>query len=170
VNAVGTGQRALDEQLREPADAVVLDLRLPDIDGLDVCRRLREKGDRTPILMLTARDAVDERVAGLDAGADDYVVKPFALKELLARLRALPGAHRVHLVALEPEGALERLAHRAVVIDQEHPHRRSLAAAPEKLLNPLARRLGLWLSRWGRGPLRAAADVRQVRMRKMGVR
>jgi two-component system response regulator MprA len=89
VTTAGTGQRALDEQLRDPADAVVLDLRLPDIDGLDVCRTLRKKGDRSPILMLTARDAVDERVAGLDAGADDYVVKPFALAELLARLRAL---------------------------------------------------------------------------------
>jgi two-component system OmpR family response regulator/two-component system response regulator QseB len=67
----------------------VLDLRLPDVDGLDVCRQLRAKGDRTPILMLTARDAVDERVEGLDAGADDYVVKPFQFDELAARLRAL---------------------------------------------------------------------------------
>ena len=62
---------------------------MPDIDGLEVCRRLRDAGDRTPVLMLTARDAVDDRVAGLDAGADDYLVKPFALKELKARLRAL---------------------------------------------------------------------------------
>jgi two-component system response regulator MprA len=62
---------------------------MPHIDGLEVCRRLRDAGDRTPVLMLTARDAVDDRVAGLDAGADDYLVKPFALKELKARLRAL---------------------------------------------------------------------------------
>ena len=62
---------------------------MPGIDGLEVCRRLRDAGDRTPVLMLTARDAVDDRVAGLDAGADDYLVKPFALKELKARLRAL---------------------------------------------------------------------------------
>ena len=89
VDVVSAGLPALDQQLREPADAIVLDLRLPDVDGLDVCRRLRAKGDRTPLLMLTARDAVDERVEGLDAGADDYVVKPFALAELLARLRAL---------------------------------------------------------------------------------
>ena len=62
---------------------------MPSVDGLEVCRRLRAAGDRTPVLMLTARDAVADRVGGLDAGADDYVVKPFALEELLARLRAL---------------------------------------------------------------------------------
>jgi len=72
-----------------PVDAVVLDILMPGIDGLEVCRRLRAGGDRVPVLMLTARDAVGDRVAGLDAGADDYLVKPFALEELLARLRAL---------------------------------------------------------------------------------
>lgn len=75
-------------QLRAP-DAIVLDLQLPDIDGLEVCRRIRNSGDATPILMLTARDAVNDRVEGLDVGADDYLVKPFDLAELLARLRAL---------------------------------------------------------------------------------
>jgi two-component system, OmpR family, response regulator MprA len=75
-------------QLRAP-DAIVLDLQLPDIDGLEVCRRIRRAGDPTPILMLTARDAVNDRVEGLDVGADDYLVKPFDLAELLARLRAL---------------------------------------------------------------------------------
>ena len=70
-------------------DAIVLDVLMPGLDGLEVCRRIRESGDRTPILMLTARDEVEARVAGLDAGADDYVVKPFALEELNARLRAL---------------------------------------------------------------------------------
>ena len=70
-------------------DALVLDVLMPDVDGIEVCRRLREAGDRTPVLMLTARDAVADRVLGLDAGADDYLVKPFALEELLARLRAL---------------------------------------------------------------------------------
>jgi two-component system response regulator MprA len=75
-------------QLRAP-DAIVLDLQLPDIDGLEVCRRIRRAGDTTPILMLTARDAVNDRVEGLDVGADDYLVKPFDLAELLARLRAL---------------------------------------------------------------------------------
>ena len=70
-------------------DAVVLDILMPGIDGLDVCRQLRRRGNSVPVLMLTARDAVGDRVEGLDAGADDYVVKPFALEELLARLRAL---------------------------------------------------------------------------------
>jgi two-component system response regulator MprA len=81
-------------QLRAP-DAIVLDLQLPDIDGLEVCRRIRRSGDTTPILMLTARDAVNDRVAGLDVGADDYLVKPFDLAELLARLRALLRRHNV---------------------------------------------------------------------------
>ncbi len=70
-------------------DAVVLDIMMPGLDGLEVCRRVRDAGDRTPILMLTARHETDDRVAGLDAGADDYLVKPFALAELLARVRAL---------------------------------------------------------------------------------
>jgi two-component system response regulator MprA len=71
------------------ADAVILDVLMPGVDGLEVCRRLRGSGNRVPVLMLTARDEVSDRVAGLDAGADDYLVKPFALEELLARLRAL---------------------------------------------------------------------------------
>jgi two-component system response regulator MprA len=71
------------------ADAVVLDVLMPRLGGLDVCRRLRADGNRVPVLMLTARDEIEDRVAGLDAGADDYVVKPFALEELLARVRAL---------------------------------------------------------------------------------
>lgn len=70
-------------------DAVVLDILMPHVNGLDVCRRLRSRGDRTPVLMLTARHEVGDRVAGLDAGADDYLTKPFALDELLARIRAL---------------------------------------------------------------------------------
>jgi two-component system response regulator MprA len=71
------------------ADLVVLDVLMPVLDGVTLCRRLRESGDRTPILMLTARDAVSDRVLGLDAGADDYLTKPFVLEELLARIRAL---------------------------------------------------------------------------------
>jgi two-component system, OmpR family, response regulator MprA len=83
------GEAALDETTFARFDMIVLDLAMPGIDGLEVCRRLRAGGDRTPVLMLTARDAIDDRVAGLDAGADDYLVKPFALRELQARLRAL---------------------------------------------------------------------------------
>ena len=81
----------------------MLDVAMPGMDGLEVCRRLRDAGDRTPVLMLTARDAIDDRVAGLDAGADDYLVKPFALKELKARLRAL-------LRRAEPGGVRGRVA------------------------------------------------------------
>ena len=83
------GVRALEQATAVPYDAVVLDLGLPGLDGLEVCRRLRAAGNQVPVLMLTARDGVFDRVAGLDAGADDYLVKPFALDELLARLRAL---------------------------------------------------------------------------------
>ena len=90
VELAADGREALDRLAAgAPPDAVVLDVAMPHVDGLEVCRRLRDAGDRTPVLMLTARDAVDDRVAGLDAGADDYLVKPFALKELKARLRAL---------------------------------------------------------------------------------
>ncbi len=83
------GEQALDALAGETADAVILDILMPKLDGLEVCRRLRKAGDRTPVLMLTARDAIDDRVEGLDVGADDYLVKPFALRELQARLRAL---------------------------------------------------------------------------------
>jgi two-component system, OmpR family, response regulator MprA len=83
------GDEALAAAGGAPMDAIVLDVLMPKRDGLEVCRELRAQGDRTPVLMLTARDAVQDRVDGLDAGADDYVVKPFALEELLARLRAL---------------------------------------------------------------------------------
>jgi two-component system, OmpR family, response regulator MprA len=89
IHMASDGAEALDRIAELRLDAIVLDVAMPGIDGLEVCRRLREAGDRTPVLMLTARDAVDDRVAGLDAGADDYLVKPFALKELKARLRAL---------------------------------------------------------------------------------
>ena len=89
VVTVPSGGEALEELAQTPPDALILDLGLPDVDGLTVCRRMRGAGDDTPVLMLTARDAVDDRVQGLDAGADDYLVKPFALAELLARLRAL---------------------------------------------------------------------------------
>ncbi len=83
------GQDALSQVARGAPDALVLDVGMPDIDGLEVCRRLRATGNRVPILMLTARDAVEDRIDGLDAGADDYLVKPFDLGELKARLRAL---------------------------------------------------------------------------------
>src|SRR6187200_1115818 len=83
------GEEAVEAAGRSAPDAIVLDVLMPRLDGVAACRRLRDQGARTPVLMLTARDAISDRVAGLDAGADDYLVKPFALEELLARLRAL---------------------------------------------------------------------------------
>jgi two-component system, OmpR family, response regulator MprA len=104
VATAADGQEALESQALEPADAIVLDVLMPNVDGLEVCRRLRLGGDPVPVLMLTARETIPDRVAGLDAGADDYLVKPFALQELLARLRALLRR------TLEPDGAALRFA------------------------------------------------------------
>jgi two-component system, OmpR family, response regulator MprA len=83
------GREAIRTLATDPPDAVILDVLMPGLDGLEVCRRMRATGDRTPVLMLTARTEVSERVAGLEAGADDYLAKPFAREELIARLRAL---------------------------------------------------------------------------------
>jgi two-component system response regulator MprA len=89
VTTAEDGRQAIRTLHSERPDAVVLDILMPGLDGLEVCRRIRAAGDRTPVLMLTARAEVSERVAGLEAGADDYLVKPFAREELIARLRAL---------------------------------------------------------------------------------
>jgi DNA-binding response OmpR family regulator len=89
VDLVGDGRSALDYARAADYDAYVLDIMLPEMNGLELLRDLRRRGDKTPSLMLTARDTVDDRVDGLDAGADDYLVKPFAFPELLARVRAL---------------------------------------------------------------------------------
>src|SRR2546429_4570668 len=83
------GEAALSSVAERPPDAIVLDVSMPKLDGLSVCRRLRAEGNRVPILVLTARHSLGDRVAGLDAGADDYLVKPFALEELRARLPAI---------------------------------------------------------------------------------
>lgn len=89
VDLTGRGEEAIWMAQANPYDVVVLDVMLPGVDGFEVCRRLRDEGSRTPILMLTARGEVRDRIAGLDGGADDYLVKPFSYGELLARLRAL---------------------------------------------------------------------------------
>jgi DNA-binding response OmpR family regulator len=89
IDVAHTGREALDWTRVVDYDLIVFDIMLPEMDGLTVCRALRDQGNQAAILMLTARDGVDDRVTGLDAGADDYLVKPFELKELLARLRAL---------------------------------------------------------------------------------
>jgi two-component system response regulator MprA len=106
------GQQALTQVAASGPDAVVLDIGLPDIDGLDVCRRLRRAGNRVPILMVTARDAIDDRIDGLDAGADDYLVKPFDLGELKARLRAL-------LRRAGADGAPEALSFAELTLDAD---------------------------------------------------
>jgi DNA-binding response OmpR family regulator len=85
VDVAPNGETALDKAFSAPPDLVILDVMLPDIDGLEVCRQLRAAGAEEPVLMLTAKDAIPDRVAGLDAGADDYLVKPFAFDELLTR-------------------------------------------------------------------------------------
>jgi two-component system response regulator MprA len=94
VELAADGLEALESVAEQRPDAIVLDVMMPRLDGLETCRRLRAAGDDLPVLMLTAREMVSDRVAGLDAGADDYLAKPFALEELLARLRAL--LRRVH--------------------------------------------------------------------------
>jgi DNA-binding response OmpR family regulator len=93
VDVVHDGEEALAAGFATTYDAIVLDVMLPHLSGFDVTRRLRDRNIESPILMLTARDSVDDRVAGLDSGADDYLVKPFALREVLARLRALTRRH-----------------------------------------------------------------------------
>jgi two-component system, OmpR family, response regulator MprA len=123
VGVAADGCEALERIDSRPPDALVLDLLMPRVDGLELCRRLRHSGDRTPVLMLTARDAVADRVTGLDAGADDYLIKPFALDELLARLRALlrrsePGGRREPLrfadLELDPVSFEVRRGERAI--------------------------------------------------------
>jgi DNA-binding response OmpR family regulator len=89
VDVASDGDEGLTLAISEPYDLLILDVMLPELDGLSLCRRLRTQHRSMPVLMLTARDAVDDRVAGLDSGADDYLVKPFAFRELLARVRAL---------------------------------------------------------------------------------
>jgi two-component system, OmpR family, response regulator MprA len=108
VTSVGDGGAALAAVERSVPDVIVLDVTMPGLDGLAVCRRLRAKGIAVPVLLLTARDAVAERVTGLEAGADDYLVKPFASEELVARLQALLRRNR-------PQSA--RLTFRDVVLD-----------------------------------------------------
>src|ERR1700722_15041532 len=117
VSLSGDGGDALERLGESSYDAMILDVSMPVLDRLEVCRRGRESGDRPPVLMLTAREQIDDRVAGLDAGADDYLVKPFALRELLARVRALlrrAGEDEEENEPLSFEDLrLERLSHEA---------------------------------------------------------
>ena len=145
VDLAGTGEDALWMAAATPYDAIVLDVGLPGIDGFAVCRGLRERSVWAPVLMLTARDAVEDRVAGLDGGADDYLTKPFAYPELLARLRALArrGAGERPAV-LEAAGLrLDPASHRVERDGTEIP----LSATEFAMLETFMRNPGIALSR-----------------------
>jgi len=141
VDLAADGESAIFQASTIDYDALILDVMLPLRDGLAVCRNIRQSGSTVPILMVTARDAVDARIAGLDAGADDYLVKPFDFGELLARLRAVIRRGRQPLlperVAIGPL-VLETRARRAVV----HARELALTAKEYALLEYLARRAG----------------------------
>jgi two-component system, OmpR family, response regulator len=139
------GEEALWMAQAVPYDAIVLDVMLPGADGFEVCRRLRRDGVWTPVLMLTARDGVDDRVGGLDAGADDYLTKPFAFEELLARLRALTRRAPVERPAILAVGdlRLDPAAHRAWRSGEEL----DLSAKEFAMLELFMRRPGVTLSR-----------------------
>jgi len=147
VDAAADGRQALSAVGESPPDAVVLDVMMPGLDGLEVTRRLRGMGDRTPVLLLTARQEVSDRVAGLDAGADDYLTKPFAVEELLARLRAL----------LRRTGADETadLAFGDLVLDPV-AHRASRGGRPLDLTRTEFTLLELFLANPGRALARSA--------------
>jgi len=141
-----SGDKGLAAATANPYDAIVLDRGLPGLDGIEVCRRLRAAGNNVPILMLTARAAVTERVEGLDAGADDYVVKPFALDELLARLRAFErrspatgqarGALRFDDLELDRDSMLARRGGREIPLTRtEYQLLELLLANPKRVLS-----------------------------------
>jgi two-component system OmpR family response regulator len=121
VDTVGKGPEALDAAAAAKYDVIVLDVMLPGMDGLEVARSLRELKASTPILMLTGLGAVEDRVRGLESGADDYLVKPFALRELVARIRALARRHLPDRTAVMVAGpiSLDTAAHRVLVSDTE---------------------------------------------------
>ncbi|MBM6384700.1 response regulator transcription factor [Paenibacillus sp. ACRRY] len=114
VQTAANGAEGLSKLMDKEPDVVVLDVMMPQIDGFEVCRRLREAGSKVPVLMLTAKDEVQSRVTGLDTGADDYLVKPFALEELLARVRAL--LRRKSDIAETPDN---RLVYEDIILDND---------------------------------------------------
>lgn len=140
-----TGEDALWMAGSTPYDAIVLDVMLPGIDGFETCRRLREEGVRTPVLMLTARDALSDRVAGLDTGADDYLTKPFALEELIARLRALMRRGSVRHSPVLEVGALQLDPATRIVLRDGHEI--ELSNKEFALLETFMRHPGIVLSR-----------------------
>jgi DNA-binding response OmpR family regulator len=145
VDIAGDGHAALYQTSINDYDLILLDVLLPGPDGFEVCRELRSRGDATPVLMLTARATVDNRITGLDAGADDYLTKPFAFRELLARVRALLRREpRLHHDLLQLEDLLlDAVSHRVSRADREI----ELTAKEYALLEYLARRAGQLVSR-----------------------
>jgi heavy metal response regulator len=148
VDSAGDGERGLEMALVGSYDLIILDVMLPGMDGFEICRCLRQEGSAVPVLMLTARDAVPDRVLGLDAGADDYLVKPFAFDELLARIRALlrrrinpdnPAAYLLKVADVE----LDPIRHQVTRQGQ----RLDLTAKEFALLEYLMRNTGQVLSR-----------------------
>ena len=145
VDAAADGAQALDDLDGVDYDSIVLDVMMPRVDGLTVLRTLRSRGDDTPVLLLTARDAIDHRVEGLDAGADDYLVKPFAMEELLARLRVLTrrkGSGRTNVFTLA-DLTVDTAARSAVRAGMPL----ALSAREYALLEYLIRNKGIILSR-----------------------
>ena len=144
-NVVTDGESGLDHLLRQSYDAAIVDVGLPGMDGFEVARSARAEGVQTPILMLTARDAVEDRVAGLDCGADDYLVKPFVEGELIARLRAILRRADRPLVSLIEVGKLRvDVGGRSARYDGKEI---DLGATEFRLLELLARNAGIALSR-----------------------
>ncbi len=142
-DAAATGQEGVWAAKENDYDVVILDVMLPDLTGFDVCRQIRQAGVRTPILMLTARSGVGDRVTGLDAGADDYLIKPFAFDELMARLRALlrrgpvsPAVLAVGDLRLDPGARRVWRGEREVVLTrQEFTLLHTLAMRPDRVLS-----------------------------------
>lgn len=144
VDVAYDGREALEWIDAAPFDLVILDVMLPELSGLEVCRELRARGQRMPVLMLTARDTIDDRVGGLDSGADDYLVKPFAIKELLARLRALsrrstdaPKTTLLQIADLTLDTATQRVRRSGTLIDlaaKEYAVLECLLRVPDRVL------------------------------------
>jgi DNA-binding response OmpR family regulator len=178
VVAAGTGTEGDARAADGGFDLAVVDWNLPDLSGIEVIRRLREAKDDTPVLMVTARDAVDDRVAGLDSGADDYLVKPFHVDELLARVRSIVRRKGTQSAARFVEGALTLDTQaRAVSVGRRDV---ALTAREYALLEYLVRNAGIALSRedieervWG-GAFEASSNVLEVMIgrlrRKLGAK
>jgi len=173
VAVAGDGADALQRVAAEDPDLVVLDVMMRRVDGLDVTRTLRARGSRTPILLLTARDMVGDRVAGLDAGADDYLVKPFALEELVARVRALlrrtpPGSTREPVVVgdlvIDPvEQSATRAGQALGLTRTELAILELLAATPERVVTRGAIQERIWGKDLGYGSNALDVHVSQLR-------